>query len=72
MDPRIKVEDVNIGDTVLRYGMWFEVENVEIHPADRGGDLYVLSLKPATTRIPSGVESTLALFPGETITKSRI
>ncbi|HEX9085929.1 MAG TPA: hypothetical protein VF867_00195 [Arthrobacter sp.] len=62
---RIKVEEVTVGDTVLRYGMWFEVEKIEILPAERGGDLYNLWLQPTG----KGGACFLALFPGETITK---
>lgn len=62
---RARVEDVATGDKVLRYGMWFEVEEIEILPAERGGDLYNLSLKPTG----AGGACYLALFPGETITK---
>lgn len=65
----VKAEDVKPGDQVLRYGMWFNVEKVEKLPAERGGYLFNLSLKPAPNRFPAGPESTLALFPGELITK---
>lgn len=61
---RIKVDDVSTGDKVLRYGMWFEVEKVEILPAERGGNLYNLWLQPTG---PGGA-CFLALFPGESIT----
>ena len=63
-----KAEDVQVGDQVLRYGMWFNVEKVEKLPAARGGHLFNFSLVPAPNRIPAGPESTLALFPGEWIT----
>jgi hypothetical protein len=59
-----KVEDVTTGDEVLRYGMWFEVEKVEIVPAERGGDLHSLWLKP----ISRGGKCTLTLSPGELVT----
>jgi len=65
---RKKAEDVTTGDTVLRYGMWFEVEKVEKLPAERGGDVYQLSLLPAPNRIPKGAACYLTLFPGEFIT----
>ena len=65
---RKKAEDVTTGDVVLRYGMWFEVEKVEILPAERGGNLFNLWLKPAPNRIPAGAKCFLALFPGEMIT----
>ena len=63
-----KAEDVAVGDQVLRYGMWFNVEKVEKLPAERGGYLFNFSLIPAPNRIPAGPESSLALFPGELIT----
>jgi hypothetical protein len=61
---QIKAENVEAGDEVLRYGMWFEVEKVETLPAERGGDLYSLWLTP----LSRGGKCTLALFPGELIT----
>lgn len=64
---RIKAEDVRVNDTVLRYGMWFRVEEIEKLPAERGGDLYNLNLVP-TGR---GGACYLALFPGETVTAER-
>lgn len=63
-----KAEDVATGDVVLRYGIWFEVEEVEKLPAERGGFLYNFSLKPAPNRLPKGGRCSLALFPGELIT----
>lgn len=60
----IKVEDVQVGNTVLRYGMWFTVTGTENLPAERGGTIVELSL----TRIGMGGRSTLTLFPGELIT----
>jgi hypothetical protein len=69
MPKSIKVEDIQPGDQVLRYGMWFNVEKVEKLPADRGGHVHQLSLKPAPNRIPAGAACTLTLFPGELITK---
>lgn len=65
---RKKAEDVTPGDVVLRYGMWFEVKQVEVLPAERGGNLYNLHLTAAPNRIPGGPDSTLALYPEETIT----
>lgn len=67
MTIRLKVEDVATGDTVLRYGMWFEVEKIEKLPAARGGHLYNLWLVPTG---PGG-KCFLALFPGETITTEK-
>lgn len=64
---RIKAEDVKTGDKVLRYGMWFEVEKVEILPAERGGDLHNLWLTPTG----AGGKCFLALFPGEMITTDK-
>lgn len=64
---RINVEDVVAGDKVLRYGMWFEVEKVEMLPAERGGHLYNLWLQPTG----AGGACFLALFPGETITAEK-
>jgi hypothetical protein len=63
-----KAEDVQAGDQVLRYGMWFNVEKVEKLPADRGGYVHQLSLEPAPNRIPAGAACYLTLFPGELIT----
>ena len=65
---RKRAEDVTTGDTVLRYGMWFVVESVEKLPAERGGHLYNLNLKPAPNRLPRSSPCSLALFPEETIT----
>lgn len=64
---QIKAEDVVEGDKVLRYGMWFKVEEVEKLPAERGGFLYSFSLNP----VSRGGRCSLALFPGELITADR-
>lgn len=65
MTERIKVEQVRVGDTVLRYGMWFTVEAVETLPAAVGGDVVQLSLQP----VNRGGACYLALYPGEMITR---
>ncbi|UOK18406.1 hypothetical protein SEA_BRUHMOMENT_90 [Arthrobacter phage BruhMoment] len=64
MSKQLRVENIRTGDLVLRYGMWFRVEQVEVLPAERGGDLYSLDLVP-TGR---GGRCSLALYPGELIT----
>lgn len=65
MSSRVRVEEIRTGDTVLRYGMWFTVEQIEKLPAERGGDLFNLSLQPTG----KGGACYLALFPGELVTK---
>jgi hypothetical protein len=64
---RIKAADVTTGDKVLRYGMWFHVEKIELLPAERGGQLFNLWLQP----VSAGGACFLALFPEETITTDR-
>lgn len=65
---RKKAEDVATGDVVLRYGMWFEVEQVKKYPGDRGGHVFELGLLPAPNRIPQGAACYLTLYPGEEVT----
>ena len=68
---RITAESVEVGDRVLRYGMWFTVEHIYTLPAEGGGDLVELHLHPAPDRIPRGAPCTLALFPDEGVTAER-
>lgn len=65
---RIKAEEIRAGDNVLRFGYWFEVKSVQELPAERGGVLYHLDLKPSQTRLPRGFETGDSLFPEEYIT----
>lgn len=64
MSRSIYAKDVKVGDTVLRYGMWFDVESIEILPAEAGGDLINMHLDP----VSRGGRCTLALYPQESIT----
>lgn len=63
----VKAAEVTTSDKVLRYGMWFTVENIKTLPAQRGGDLVELWLQP----IGRGGACTLALFPNERVTIQR-
>ena len=57
------VPQIKAGDMVIRYGMRFIVQSVELLEAERGGFVYEFTVIP----VDKSYRSTITLFPEESI-----